>query len=273
MLLAATSVAANDPVYALYSTTMPNQHATIVRVGPTRDATTVAAGITQATIAATGAKRSLVVIDPGVYTEQIQTVPRVDIAGATGNPDDVTIQHPCPTGFSPINTNGGPVWIGGVTSKLLTFPDRTGTGIYSIHHHGSSMTIFEKVVMDAEEGVGNIGMDGDAGSATWLIDCTIANRIGSDTLATNMHGAPSNTSPLTLVYDNLAAEGLGVNYNSLNSGQADEVYVQGGSVARVNVQGSATVAHIDPAVTDAVAATGATMYRDTMLPARPFRGS
>lgn len=266
-------LASSAPTYGLYSTAMPNQHTATVRVGPGRTHTTITAGIAAADALVSGTDRALVIIDAGTYTEQVGTVPRIDLAGATGDPADVIIQHTCPTGFSPLNTNGGPIWIGGLTTKLLTYPGRTGTGTYSIHHHAASMTILESVVLDGENDIGSIGMDGAAGSSTWLIGCTWANHTAAEDLATNMHGASENATPLLLVYDNCDTNGLGVNYNGLGSGQADMLYVQGGSVARLHTQGAGVVAHVDPAVPDVTALAGVTLTRDTTLPARPLHGT
>lgn len=261
-------------VYALYSSAMPDassHEGRTVRVGATRDHTTIVSGIATADALRGGTGRALVIIDPGTYTEQVSTAIGVDMAGSTGNPADITIQHTCPTGFSPLNTWGGPLWVGGITVKTIAYPERTGTGTYSIHHHGSGLTIFERVTLDNPD-KGSIGMDGDEGSDTWLIDCTIANNVGGSDLVTNMHGAPDNTAPLRLVYDNCDTNGLGVNYNSLDSGQDDELYVIGGSVPLVYVNGSATTAVIDPAVTTVNEGAGVTVTRGTTLPARPVHG-
>lgn len=259
-----------DAVYSKYSTSMPVDHVGIVRVGAARDHKTITGAIEVAQDVAEG--RVLIIVDAGTYNEQISVPPRVDLAGVTGNPEDVVIEHTCPTGFSPINTTGGPIWIGGLTSRLLTFPERVGTGVYSIHHHGSGMTIFESVDLDSEDGIGSIGMDGDANSATWLIGCKWFNHVADNGLASNMHGTGTNAAPLRLAYVGCDTSGLGINYSGLGSGQADEVYVQGGSVARVNVQGIGTVARIDPTIVDVAVGDGVTLYRNTYLPDRPVRG-
>lgn len=271
-LLGLLASGAANPVYGLYSSSMPNRHAAILEVGTGREYATINEAIAAATAAISGSQRALVKVWPGTYTEQVGAAPHVDIAGASGDPSDVVIQHACPTGFSPLNTNGGPIWIGGVTAKVLTYSTRTGSGVYGVHHRGEGLSIFERVLFDQADNIGAIGMDGGSGSATWLIDCEDLNSDAHADLTTNMHGTGSNDAPLLLVFDGFTSNGRGVNYNGLGSGQADELYVQGGSVARVNVQGAGVIAHINPAVPD-VASTGATLLRDTTLPARPLRGA
>jgi len=272
-LLALLASGTSDPIYSLYSNAMPNRHLVILHAGPGQEYATINAAVAAASASISGEHRALIKVWPGTYTEQVGAAPRVDIAGSTGDPGDVIIQHTCPTGFSPVNTNGGPIWIGGVTAKVLTYPSRTGSGVYGVHHRGEGVSIFERVLFDQADSIGAIGMDGGSGSSTWLIDCEDLNSDGHTDLTTNMHGTGSNSEPLMLVFDGFKSNGRGVNYNSLGSGQADQFYVQGGSVARVNVQGSGCVAHIDPAIPDVASGAGVVLLRDSALPERPHRGA
>lgn len=260
---------ASDPVYKAYSSMMPTSHVGLVRVGPARSHTTIASALE--TVQGTEG-RVLLILDAASYNEQVWLPSNVDIAGATGDPADVVIEHICPEGFSPLNTTGGPIWVGGVTCRLLEYPERAGSGVYSVHHHGGSLSIFENVVFDGENSTGSIGMDGDQGSATWLVGCEFRNEAGRSDQTTNMHGSPGNTQPLRLVYDNCITNGLNVNYSSLDTGAADEVYVRGAGTTGIDVRGTNVVARIDPLVERVTTGDGVTVFRTDYLPDRPVRG-
>lgn len=252
-----------------YSEAMPTAAqygARVAYVGAARTYTTISAGITYAATLRTGTQRALVIVDPGSYTEQATTVPYVDLVGATADPADVVLHHPAPSGGSPLNTGGGPVYVGGITCRLDA-GTHGGSGTYSWHHHGSDVTILELVLFDSEAGTeAGFGMDGDTGSLTYLIDC--AATAGS----TNLHGQLTNAEPLRFAVVR-GTYALTFAYNDLESGKADELWLVGVTATSWLTFGTGVIVHTDGAVTEAGGSEYASRIISGTLPRLPIHGT
>lgn len=196
----------------------------VYQVGPGGTYATIGAAIQAASAGGQGS-RSLVLVHPGTYVEQVGASARVDIVGATGDPRDVVIEWD-PDSYSPLNTWGGPLYVAGVTARLVGGP-HTGSGIYSVHHKGERVTIFEKCRFEGDATVpGSIGADLGPGSVTWLIDCVIDGTInGPGPGILNMHGWPVNDAPWRVVWLRCQVLNVKISANSNGSGRQDELWV------------------------------------------------
>lgn len=265
-----------DSIFELYSESMPAPSQVedrIVRVGPTRDIKTIGAGVSAAVNLRGPGQWALVIVDPGVYTEQTSLPDRVAVVGATGDFDDVILEWASPTGYSPLNTYGGRVYGAGFTSRLIPYSgERTGSGIYALHHVAGPCGVFERMkfsVTGANQA--KMGMDGDIRSVTWFRECELVSA-DSGTGVTNMHGSVNNQYPLRLSFWNCIAP-HGVNYSDVGSGARDQFYVVGGSVGSVSVSGSNVKAFIDPSVPSVNPGSGVEVVRTTSLPPTPVHGT
>lgn len=244
-----------------------------LRVGPTRTHTTIGSAITaaqaaqaaqlstegQATI--TPNYRVDILVDAGTYVETITTPKWVGVYAVDPTPGATVITHTNPAGvptsvLGTLATAGALYWEGIDIHLDKPFGEEGNWPKYPVHHVSSRTSIFARTRFRTRTTAGAIGAglttfgtDGAGGSTTVFYDCDF------DGGGTNNHGWPGNTAPQTWAYVDCTAT-HGVNYSALGGSLADEVWVKGGSVGSVDVDGSGTVTHLAPASGATLTTTG-----------------
>lgn len=243
-LLAATG---SDGTIPGYSAAQPpaSRYGLTVTAQPGDDLNALVTAAGEGRVAGT---RSRVILQPGDYADQrIATVDGVDLVGATAAPADVVVHAAGGVAplFSPINTQAAQllgIYVAGITFRLDA---GAGSGQYAMHMHAAGLQVFERCLFASlsPDRPTAVGADMDAGSLTYFLGCTFVPLEGA---ASNFHGTDTNATALRLVISGATSTGTLI-YDSLGSGQDDEVWIVGGDVPAVTLAGAAAHGRVDPA--------------------------
>jgi hypothetical protein len=183
------------------------------------------------------ARRVRIMVYPGTYEGQVTVSRFIHLVGVSGNPGDVLITSPV---FKGALQNGSDSMVENVTIH--------GTGIYyGLHFASGGVSVFNncKIISDY---AGNqiMGMDGFQGALALFLVCQFTSTNTAASANTNMHGGALDTIPSNYVFVD-CTHPSGIQYASLGSTAADNIYILGGSIPSLVLDGSKTTGYVDPA--------------------------
>jgi hypothetical protein len=162
-------------------------------------------------------------VSPGTYTESIGNDGWINLVGTTGDPDDVIIESNI-TGSGTLHAFG-PTYLEGITFKALPNGGTPDTGPkYPIHittgGPGSVIAVNCKFLSTNPGGAGSAGADSGNDLLIYFYQCEFSHLT---TGLMNLHGGPSNDSPVTLIWEDCVNNG---DFSYSQSGSAtDEVWL------------------------------------------------
>lgn len=209
---------------------------------------------------------SRILIRDGTYVEQIGP-PDLTIIEAV-NSGMATFVLPDGAGFSTINTFGGTFLVRGLNFVLPV--DGDGSGAYAMHHHPgpNGRCVFDQVKFQSLSPTrpSCAGADTDDNSITYFNECTFDSLGGA---ATNFHGGGTERGSMYVFKDCIFLNDTTTGYSDLGLDLIGEVWVRGGDVPSVALDGVNVHGWIDPdACPDVDLANGATS--EALGPTDPF---
>lgn len=177
-----------------------------------------------------------IIVHPGVYRNSPKPPPWAAIYGYGSGL--VTIYQDLPNAELGTLTPNGAVYVEGVT--LVKDGEIAGPlPKYPIHNVNAFTSIFADVVFDNRMGGTAYGSDGADRGYTVLYKCGLIGGV-------NAHGWAFTLAGQQIAFINCTANSS-VGWQALNNTAQDECWVVGGSVGSIEVTGSNSVLHRDPA--------------------------
>lgn len=220
------------------------------RVGPDRDYPTITAALAGLPTVDPATQIVDIIIDPGTYRETV-TTPAAGTVALFGAGPGAQVIAPDDAKAVGVLTTGGSVYVEGMEFVLPA--TTTGTWPkYPLHGTSSGSSAFVDVTWTARNTTiaqgrpSAVGADMGPRSTTTFLRNVFDGTTGSG-LATNLHGWAANTDPLTVVFaDCTTVQTQTTGYDSLGSGQADEVWIIGQKGGTdIMAKGTATRLHTD----------------------------
>lgn len=184
-----------------------------------------------------------IIVSPGDYVGEFATGPFLAFY-VDGDYGDVTLrQVPNAGGFLGTVANSGNTYFEGfhiIVDYQASYPG--GNPKYPVHAINSGTNIWVGCTFEHKGGptLTPYGSDGDDGGTTLLYDCVLLP--GN----TNCHGWAWTRVPQNMIYVDCISQGV-VNWEALNNIAVDHLWVIGGNVFGIKLEGNASKLHRDPA--------------------------